>query len=264
MIKLAITGCEIMKNAKKIKIIIVDDSKDFCNILNEFLLNQRDIIVTGIANDGLEALKLIQEKKPDLVILDIIMPHLNGLKVLEKLNTTGAKPMPHILILSAISRKEIIQRAMKLGADNYVIKPFEMNEFIKMIRQMFSSMNDIKKQLTYYENTESKINKNKQIDMITNIVHKIGVPDHIKGCMYLKEAIKMVMNNDKHISTVTEKLYPLIGKKFNTTASRVERAISGVIETAWNSDQVEIISNEKDKLTNSEFITMMADKLRLL
>ena len=261
----------------KINIIIADDNKEFCNILNDYLLNQRDIIVTGIAKDGVEALKLIQEKKPDLVVLDIIMPHLDGLGVLERLATMDIDPMPRIIVLSAVGQDKITQRAITLGADYYIVKPFDMDVFIKRIRQMFNNTiysDDVKKTLTYFDSNENKINKNQPVDMIseiTNIIHEIGVPAHIKGYMYLREAISMVVNDIELLSAVTKELYPTIGKKFNTTASRVERAIRHAIEVAWSRGQVETINklfgysirNEKGKPTNSEFIAMVADKLRL-
>ena len=127
-----------MGNAGKIKIIIVDNSKDFCNIINKYLSRQEDIVVTGIANDGVEALKLIQEKKPDLVILDIIMPNLDGCEVLKQLNTMDIDQKPHVIILSSIGLDKIIQKAMALGADSYFIKPFDLTVFVKTIRQMFN------------------------------------------------------------------------------------------------------------------------------
>lgn len=261
----------------KISVIIADDNKEFCNILNDYLLNQRDIVVTGIAKDGLEALKLIQEKKPDLVVLDIIMPHLDGLGVLERLNSINVNPMPRIIVLSAVGQDKITQRAITLGADYYVVKPFDMDVFTKRIRQMFNntiSSDDTKRTFTVPETTEVKITRNEPIDLeteITGIIHEIGVPAHIKGYMYLREAISMVVNDIELLSAVTKELYPNIAKKFNTTASRVERAIRHAIEVAWSRGQVDTINklfgytihNDKGKPTNSEFIAMVADKLRL-
>ncbi|MCB2307552.1 sporulation transcription factor Spo0A [Clostridium estertheticum] len=261
----------------KINIIIVDDNKEFCNILNDYLLSQRDIVVIGIANDGVEALKLIQEKEPDLVMLDIIMPHLDGLEVLERLNIMELNKMPCIMVLSAVGQDKITQRALSLGADYYVVKPFDIGEFVKRIRQVFNDTiysNDVKKTLTYVDTNESKINKSEPIDLlteITNIIHKIGIPTHIKGYMYLREAINMVVNDVGLLSVVTKELYPSIGKKFNTTGSRVERVIRHAIEVAWSRGQIETINkifgysykNEKGKPTNSEFIAMVANKLKL-
>ncbi|GAA0177204.1 sporulation transcription factor Spo0A [Clostridium sediminicola] len=266
-------------DSSKINVIIADDNKEFCNILNDYLLNQRDIMVTGIAKDGLEALDLIQEKKPDLIILDIIMPHLDGLGVLEKLSTLNIDPIPRVIVLSAVGQDKITQRALTLGADYYVVKPFDMEVFTKRIRQMFNDTisgdnSSIKKSSTIGENVSIHISRNEPMNLeqeITNIIHEIGVPAHIKGYMYLREAINMVVNNMELLSAVTKELYPSIAKKYNTTASRVERAIRHAIEVAWSRGQVDTInrifgytvSNGKGKPTNSEFIAMVADKLRL-
>ncbi len=261
----------------KISVIIADDNKEFCNILNDYLLNQRDIVVTGIAKDGLEALKLIEEKRPDLVVLDIIMPHLDGLGVLERLNSMNLNPMPRVIVLSAVGQDKITQRAITLGADYYVVKPFDMDVFTKRIRQMFNntlSSDDDQKTIALMETTEMRTTSKEPMDLeteITSIIHEIGVPAHIKGYMYLREAITMVVNDMELLSAVTKELYPSIAKKYNTTPSRVERAIRHAIEVAWSRGQVEAINrifgytihNDKGKPTNSEFIAMVADKLRL-
>lgn len=261
----------------KISVLIADDNKEFCNILNDYLLNQRDIIVTGIAKDGVEALKLIEERKPDLVVLDIIMPHLDGLGVLERLSSMNIEKMPRIIVLSAVGQDKITQRAITLGADYYVVKPFDMDVFTKRIRQMFNntiSSDDKKKTISLVETSEVRINRSEPNNLeaeITNIIHEIGVPAHIKGYMYLREAITMVVNDMELLSAVTKELYPSIAKKYNTTASRVERAIRHAIEVAWSRGQIETINkifgytihNDKGKPTNSEFIAMVADKLRL-
>ncbi|EHI99753.1 MULTISPECIES: sporulation transcription factor Spo0A [unclassified Clostridium] len=264
----------------KISVLIADDNKEFCSILNDYLLNQRDIVVTGIAKDGREALELIVEKKPDLVILDIIMPHLDGLGVLEKLNTMDLEKVPRIIILSAVGQDKITQQAITLGADYYTVKPFDMEVFTKRIREMFS--NNITRETSirssYQSSTMmSSVSETKSkapVDLeteITNIIHEVGVPAHIKGYMYLREAITMVVNDMELLSAVTKELYPSIAKKYNTTASRVERAIRHAIEVAWGRGQIEAINrlfgytihNDKGKPTNSEFIAIIADKLRL-
>ncbi|MBP2031487.1 two-component system response regulator (stage 0 sporulation protein A) [Clostridium algifaecis] len=263
----------------KINVIIADDNKEFCNILSDYLVNQRDIVVTGIAKDGLEALELIQDKKPDLVVLDIIMPHLDGLGVLERLNGMNIDPMPRIIVLSAVGQDKITQRAITLGADYYVVKPFDMDVFTKRIRQMFNNVitnsNESKKAISLLNNnSEVRYSGNSADSLeqeITDIIHEIGVPAHIKGYMYLREAITMVVDNMELLSAVTKELYPSIAKKYNTTASRVERAIRHAIEVAWSRGQIETINkifgytihNGKGKPTNSEFIAMVADKLRL-
>ena len=267
----------------KISVLIADDNKEFCSILNDYLLNQKDIVVIGIAKDGREALELIEERKPDLVILDIIMPHLDGLGVLERINTMKLEKVPRIIILSAVGQDKITQQAITLGADYYTVKPFDMEVFTKRIREMFNSSPESEKNNTrmntqqYTSSSSILSNETKSttpIDLeteITNIIHEIGVPAHIKGYMYLREAITMVVNDMELLSAVTKELYPSIAKKYNTTASRVERAIRHAIEVAWGRGQVDAINKlfgytihtEKGKPTNSEFIAIIADKLRL-
>lgn len=261
----------------KISVLIADDNKEFCSILNDYLLNQKDIVVTGIAKDGREALELIQQKQPDLVVLDIIMPHLDGLGVLEKLNGMDLDKMPRVIVLSAVGQDKITQQAITLGADYYVVKPFDMDIFTKRIREMFSTQDVETKRRsvsTQVVQREAAATSRGPIDLeteITSIIHEIGVPAHIKGYMYLREAITMVVNDMELLSAVTKELYPSIAKKYNTTASRVERAIRHAIEVAWGKGQVDAINklfgytvhNEKGKPTNSEFIAIIADKLRL-
>ena len=261
----------------KISVLIADDNKEFCSILNDYLLNQKDIVVTGIAKDGREALELIQQKQPDLVVLDIIMPHLDGLGVLEKLNGMDLDKMPRVIVLSAVGQDKITQQAITLGADYYVVKPFYMDIFTKRIREMFNTQDVETKRRsvsTQVVEREAAATSRGPIDLeteITSIIHEIGVPAHIKGYMYLREAITMVVNDMELLSAVTKELYPSIAKKYNTTASRVERAIRHAIEVAWGRGQVDAINklfgytvhNEKGKPTNSEFIAIIADKLRL-
>lgn len=261
----------------KISVLIADDNKEFCSILNDYLLNQKDIVVTGIAKDGREALELIQQKQPDLVVLDIIMPHLDGLGVLEKLNGMDLDKMPRVIVLSAVGQDKITQQAITLGADYYVVKPFDMDIFTKRIREMFSTQDVETKRRsvsTQVVQREAAATSRGPIDLeteITSIIHEIGVPAHIKGYMYLREAITMVVNDMELLSAVTKELYQSIAKKYNTTASRVERAIRHAIEVAWGRGQVDAINklfgytvhNEKGKPTNSEFIAIIADKLRL-
>lgn len=207
------------------------------------------------------------------------MPHLDGLGVLERLNSMQLNPMPRVIVLSAVGQDRITQRAITLGADYYVVKPFDMDVFTKRIRQMFNNTiaNDEVKRTVNVESDNVPIrneNPSGPFDLeaeITSIIHEIGVPAHIKGYMYLREAISMVVEKVELLSAVTKELYPSIAKKYNTTPSRVERAIRHAIEVAWSRGQVETINklfgytihNSKGKPTNSEFIAMVADKLRL-
>nr|WP_330396943.1 sporulation transcription factor Spo0A [Anaerovirgula multivorans] len=259
--------------SEKITVLIVDDNEDFCDILSEYLERQQDIEVIGVAQDGLKAIELITETAPDVVVLDIIMPHLDGLGVLEKLNKMNLQKFPKVIILSAVGQDKITQRAIGLGADYYVIKPFDFEVFIDRIRQMTGggSNSNLKKRLGGGSSTSLITNNTSLEAEITNIIHEIGVPAHIKGYLYLREAITMVVENVELLSAVTKELYPSIAKRFNTTPSRVERAIRHAIEVAWSRGKVDTINNlfgytvhnDKGKPTNSEFIAMVADKLRL-
>ncbi|WP_298841082.1 sporulation transcription factor Spo0A [uncultured Clostridium sp.] len=262
----------------KISIIIADDNREFDNILNDCFSMQNDMVVAGIAVNGVEALKLVKGKKPDLIILDLIMPILDGLGVLEEINTINLEPMPRIIVLSAVGNDKIAQRAISLGADYYILKPFDIEVLIKKIRQMLNSTiggsTHIKKALICNDNADIKTNTYHQVDIIaqiTNIMHEIGIPPHLKGYMYLREAINMLVNDIELLSSITKKLYPLLGEKFNTTDSRIERAMRHAIEVTWNKGQVETINKffgysiniKKGKPTNSEFMAMIADKLIL-
>ncbi|HIE5589098.1 sporulation transcription factor Spo0A [Clostridioides difficile] len=262
---------------EKIKIVLADDNKDFCQVLKEYLSNEDDIDILGIAKDGIEALDLVKKTQPDLLILDVIMPHLDGLGVIEKLNTMDIPKMPKIIVLSAVGQDKITQSAINLGADYYIVKPFDFVVFINTIRELVSNrvtqVEPKPRPVQETQMTRSDFVKNVgNIETeITNIIHEIGVPAHIKGYLYLREAIKMVIDNVELLGAVTKELYPSIAKKFNTTPSRVERAIRHAIEVAWSRGKVDTINqlfgytvhNTKGKPTNSEFIAMIADKLRL-
>ncbi|WP_207755038.1 sporulation transcription factor Spo0A [Alkaliphilus hydrothermalis] len=268
----------LLVNNEKINVLIADDNEDFCDILSEYLQRQQDIEVVGVAKDGVEAVELISKKSPDVVVLDIIMPHLDGLGVLEKLNAINLDKFPKIIILSAVGQDKITQRAISLGADYYVIKPFDFEVFIERIRQTMGSATtntDRKRPFVSTASVPQRTlvnNSGRNLEAsITNIIHEVGVPAHIKGYVYLREAITMVVSNMELLSAVTKELYPSIAKKYNTTASRVERAIRHAIEVAWSRGKVDTINtlfgytinNDKGKPTNSEFIAMVADKLRL-
>ena len=267
------------KLKEKITILIADDNIDFTRTLSAYLEKMEDIEVVGIAKDGNEAFEIIKWTHPDILLLDVIMPHLDGIGVLEKLNETTMTKKPISIMLSAVGQDKITQKAISLGAQYYVVKPFDIELLIKRIRD-----------LRYYQPTpnnnfiareskpqyidispENKKDERNLEALVTNLIHEVGVPAHIKGYQYLREAIMMVVNDIEVINQITKQLYPDIAKKFHTTPSRVERAIRHAIEVAWSrgkADEVEnifgyTVSATKGKPTNSEFIAMIADKLRL-
>ncbi len=259
---------------KKIQIVIADDNKEFSDILFDYLNNQGDIEVVGIAKDGNEACDLIAEKMPDIAILDIIMPQLDGLGVLEKVRMMPLKKRPLFIILSAVGQDKITQRALALGAEYYIVKPFDMDVLVSRIRQLKDSNHNPIIRSDYTPDMKpsyrAPVQRNLEVE-VTNIMHEIGVPAHIKGYQYLRDAIMMVVKDLDIINSITKQLYPSIAREYNTTPSRVERAIRHAIEVAWSRGQVETIdalfgytvSVGKGKPTNSEFIAMVADKLRL-
>lgn len=249
---------------------VADDNRELVNLLEDFIQSQEDMDVVGTAYNGQECLELVEEAQPDVLILDIIMPHLDGLAVLEKLNDRQLEKRPNIIMLTAFGQEDVTKKAVELGAAYYVLKPFDMDTLMNKIR-------DVSGQGTPYTrnsmvNEYKRENKPMNLDAsITSIIHEIGVPAHIKGYMYLREAITMVYKDIELLGSITKVLYPEIAKHFNTTASRVERAIRHAIEVAWSRGNIDSISKmfgytvsvSKAKPTNSEFIAMVADKLRI-
>ena len=259
---------------EKIKVAIVDDNREFCQIIARFISAHDEFKVVGTAKDGIEALELIDRERPDVVVLDIIMPHLDGLGVLERLHAAEDDFFPKIIMLSAVGQDKITQRAIELGASYYVVKPFDFEIFIKRLKEIVelnpSTEGNLQKPITVNVKKSSNSEKNMETK-ITNIIQEIGVPAHIKGYLYLREAITMVIKDMDYLGAVTKELYPSVADKFNTTPSRVERAIRHAIEVAWNRGKIDTIdrifgytvNNNKGKPTNSEFIALIADKLRL-
>ena len=248
---------------KAIKIVIADDNREFCELLKEFLSQQDDLILVGIANNGLEALELIEKHSPDIIVLDIIMPHLDGIGVLEKLASGYIANRPRVIMLTAFGQETVTQRAVELGADYYILKPFDFSVLASRIRQLSEGL-----QVNQYITSV----KPKNLDVaVTNIIHEMGVPAHIKGYHYLRDAILMVIKEINLLGAVTKELYPMIAQKYQTTPSRVERAIRHAIELAWDRGNIEMMTKffgytinlERGKPTNSEFIAMVADKLRI-
>lgn len=255
----------------KIEVLLADDNREFVNLLEEYISSQHDMQVIGVAYNGNEVVRLLEERIPDVLILDIIMPHLDGLAVLEQIQTMRLTRQPKIIMLTAFGQEEITKKAVELGAAYYILKPFDMEVLAQRIRQMISTK-PASSFVTPSKPQSSLAVRGRNLDAsITSIIHEIGVPAHIKGYLYLREAITMVYNDVELLGSITKVLYPDIAKKFNTTASRVERAIRHAIEVAWsrgNLDSISslfgyTISNTKAKPTNSEFIAMVADKLRI-
>lgn len=268
---------------EKITVLIADDNQEFSTTLATYLKNQEDMVVVGRAKDGNEALDMVSSLMPDVLLLDVIMPHLDGIGVLEQMNMIKLNKKPICIMLSAVGQDKVTRRAIELGAEYYVVKPFDIDLLITRIRELKnykpSSQNNnfISREIgisksQYIDIPNNPANKEENIEaLVTNVIHEVGVPAHIKGYQYLREAIIMVINDIDVINQITKCLYPQIANKFHTTPSRVERAIRHAIEVAWGRGEQKTVENifgytisaAKGKPTNSEFIAMISDKLRL-
>ncbi|WP_066173469.1 sporulation transcription factor Spo0A [Bacillus marinisedimentorum] len=253
-----------------IKVCLADDNRELVGLLEDYIAIQDDMEVVGVAYNGQECLNILNEKSPDVLLLDIIMPHLDGLAVLENMREMNLEKRPSVIMLTAFGQEDVTSKAVDLGASYFILKPFDMENLARNIRQVSGKAPSFVKRAAP-QKTEMEA-KPKNLDAsITSIIHEIGVPAHIKGYMYLREAISMVYNDIELLGSITKVLYPDIAKKYNTTASRVERAIRHAIEVAWSRGNIDSISSlfgytvsmTKAKPTNSEFIAMVADKLRL-
>jgi two-component system, response regulator, stage 0 sporulation protein A len=261
------------------RVLIADDNREFADILREYVASQEDMTVCGVAYNGNDVLDLVKKTNPDVVVLDIIMPVLDGIGALERLNEMPGK-MPKIIMLTAFGQDSVTRRAAELGVSYFILKPFDMPVLVERIRQTMrvhtaasdtpsSNLTSISQSLA---SLHSSPQQKRSVDaVITQIIHEIGVPAHIKGYHYLREAIAIVYNDVEILGSITKVLYPRIAERYKTTPSRVERAIRHSIEVAWGRGNMEAIRNvfgytvsaSKTKPTNSEFIAMIADKLRL-
>ena len=264
---------------EKITILIADDNIDFATTLKRYFSKTENMEVVGVAKDGNEAFEQICSLKPDVALLDMIMPHLDGIGVLEKINSSNLDKKPFCVMISAVGQDKITRQAMNLGAQYYVVKPFNIEVLVKRIEEIRNykpgpQTNNfmVKENKSNYIEIDSNEKKEENLEaLVTNMIHEVGVPAHIKGYQYLREAIMMTVENIEMINQITKQLYPEIAHKFKTTPSRVERAIRHAIEVAWGRGQIETVESifgytvnaSKGKPTDSEFIAMIADKLRL-
>ncbi len=273
MVTLVGKNWEDDKMEEKIKVMIVDDNVEFVKLLTMFVDSQKDMEVVGSLNDGSAVVTKIKEWKPDVLLLDIIMPERDGLAVLEDLEESALEKRPNIVVMSAIGQEKITSKAMALGASYYVIKPFDLDTLVGRLRELSESTMAIyeNKGPKYVTTKTTKVNTEPVEVKVTNLIHDLGVPAHIKGYQYLREAIIMAVENQDIINSVTKMMYPLLAKRYQTTPSRVERAIRHAIEVAWNRGEIAVhdkifgytVNSNKGKPTNSEFIALIADKIRL-
>ena len=267
-----------MRKMAKLNVAIADDNERILTMLDEVLTADDDITVVGTARNGEQAYEMILDKKPDVVLLDLVMPGIDGLGVMDKVHAEkNADPMPSFIIISGIQNESVAENAMSAGATYYIMKPFDNFTLLNRVKQLGRRGYDMRPQLL----TQSTALKEpafiyggqgKSLEQyVTSVIHEIGVPAHIKGYQYLRDAIIMCVNDMDLLNSITKALYPSIAKKYVTTPSRVERALRHAIEVAWSSSKMNTIyslvgytiNSGKGKPTNSEFVALIADKIRL-
>lgn len=264
---------------KKIKVLLADDSLDFATLMKQNLEFHENIEVVGIAGDGLEAVEMTKQLQPDILILDIVMPKLDGIGTVEKLNEENIQVKTIMLsaMLSSAKQERLTSLLVSLGVDYLMAKPFDVNSLIKRIFQMvgdtdtFENTNTQSSFKNHSNNSTIFINEDNFESKITNIMQVIGIPAKLKGYQYIREAILLSIENEDTSSKITKDIYPPIAKKFNSTPSRVERAIRHALEISWNNNG-QSISNllfgnsymfGGKRPTNAEFIALITDRLKL-
>ncbi|MCH5210967.1 MAG: sporulation transcription factor Spo0A [Oscillospiraceae bacterium] len=258
---------------KKISVLIADDNEKLTTELSEHIKAESDMSLAAMSYDGEETYKLILETNPDVVILDLVMPKLDGIGVIKKLQNVPLPKRPKIIVYSISSSAIEMAAAVGHGVSYCLMKPQSSERICEVIRDISVQLKPAA--ITIGERViSSPTAKEEEADLetvVTDFIHELGVPAHIKGYQYIRSAIMMVVENMDLLNFITKQLYPEIAKAYNTTASRVERAIRHSIEVAWTRGKPEImneifgytIHTGKGKPTNSEFIAMVADRIRL-
>lgn len=252
----------------KVRLILADDNNSLRQQLAEYFSMREEFEVVGLAADGVEAFELLKSANADAMLLDVIMPRMDGFAVLQKWNELKDRPNTQIILLTALGRDDFIARAMELGGAYYIVKPFDMEASAQRILDI------CKKQAAQPQvrhEAPPSANSVSSEEQLANLFLSIGIPAHIKGYGYLREAVRLVLEQPEIINRITKELYPGIARRFGTTPSKVERAMRHAIEVAWSRGRLENINQifgyrvfeADDKPTNGEFIALIADKLRL-
>lgn len=251
---------------QSIRVGIADDNRDFCQLLQDFFSTRSEIEVVATAYNGFDIIKILPQVTMDVLLLDMIMPQMDGLGVLQWLREHPEVHRPKIIIFSAFGQEEIARNAVTLGVDYYVLKPFDLETLTKRISEVVKGMNDI----TVMRRKPTSYSRDLELE-VSRIIQSLNIPPHFKGYSYLRDAIIMASQEPGLINEVTKKLYPLIAEQYHTTMNRVERAMRFAIETAWNKGDVQTLHNlfgycvddKKGKPTNASFIAKISDKMRL-
>ena len=247
---------------KKTNVLMIDDNVSLINMVKEYFQSNEEIDIVLEAHNGLEGIELIktQQDNFDLILLDLVMPVKDGIYVLKEMHKQRLNEK--LIVETSYNSPEVLSEVSKLGANYYILKPFDLDDLEERIRTIMNNEKTGKNLLLHSPNLQSSISK---------LLHNLGIPSHIKGYQYIREAVFMIYENPDIIGGITKELYPTLAKKFNTTASRVERAIRHAVEVSWNRGSMQLMEEifgysvdiDKAKPTNSEFIVTIADKLRL-
>lgn len=255
-----------------LNVAIADDNERILNILEEIVNGDEELTLVGKANNGEDMYHIIKEREPDVVLLDLIMPKMDGLSVMDTVNADQTiKKSPDFIIITAVGQEQITEDAFKKGASYYIMKPFHNEMVLNRIKHTHGERKSERTmRVTTLERKKEQTQENLE-SRVTNMIHEIGIPAHIKGYHYLRDAIMMAVDDMDVLNAITKILYPTVAKKYKTTSSRVERAIRHAIEVAWSRGKLDTlddlfgytVSNGKGKPTNSEFIALVSDTIRL-
>lgn len=253
-----------------VRVVVADDNLQLQGMIAEYLRQQTGVEIVGTASNGVEAVRLVQEEEPDVLICDMIMPQMDGFGVLDQLASSKLVKRPGVIALTALGRDDFITRAINLGASYYMVKPFD---FSILAQRVFETAGETERAqaLGMKLRKETSDGEENLEERIANLFLTVGIPAHIKGYQYLREAVKMVLENPDLMGRITKELYPGIAHRFGTTSSKVERAIRHAIEVAWNRGRIEALDEAfgrnvcslDDKPTNGEFIALVSDRLRV-
>lgn len=263
--------CEGEKRMEHLNVAIADDNQKILDVLENIISMDKELNLVGKAKNGEEMCQIIKDRQPDVVLLDLIMPKMDGLTVMEQVNQDNSvNKRPYFIVITAVGQERITEDAFNKGANYYVMKPFNnevLLDRIKSVRKI-SRNTERKGEDLRTENTAGGENLESRV---TNMLHEIGIPAHIKGYHYLRDSIIMAVEDMDVLNAITKVLYPTVAKKYQTTSSRVERAIRHAIEVAWSRGKLDTldelfgytVSTGKGKPTNSEFIALIADTIQL-
>ena len=257
---------------ERLNVAIADDNERILELLGEIVDNDKELSLVGKAHNGEEMYQIIRNQEPDIVLLDLIMPKMDGLSVMELVNEDkNLKKSPNFIVVTAVGQERITEDAFRKGASYYILKPFHHDTVLNRIKDVQEEVRVLKDKGEPHSHSYAHIREISLENRVTDMIHEIGIPAHIKGYHYLRDAILMAIEDMDVLNAITKILYPTVAKKHQTTSSRVERAIRHAIEVAWSRGKLDTlddlfgytVSNGKGKPTNSEFIALVADTIRL-